>query len=128
MTDDRPATDDDGSADRAGPTHRAAGDLPSGDAGIATDRRAALDDRARERRRGAVQLVGSLLVALAIAGGTIAAVTSKLGTTSVSALEAQEDREKRAEDAREDRAKEREDAREDRAKEREEAREGGGGR
>ncbi|WP_026911826.1 hypothetical protein [Patulibacter minatonensis] len=76
---------------------------------------------AAERRRGVVQLVGSLLVALAIAGGTVAAVTSKLGTTSVAALEAREERAKQAEDVREERAKDREDAAKDRRKAREDA-------
>lgn len=66
------------------------------------------------RRRDAVQLAGSLAAAALIAVGTVVAVTAKLGTTSVAALEAQEERAKEREDALD----ERRDAREDRRGER----------
>jgi hypothetical protein len=65
----------------------------------------------------AAQIVGALLVALAIAAVAIAVVTAHFGPTSTAALEAQEDRIDARIDAREEAAKQREDAIEERRKE-----------
>lgn len=65
-----------------------------------------------------VQLLGSLLVALAIAAVAIAVVTAHFGPTSSAKLEAREDVVKERADAREERAKEREEAREERLEQR----------
>ena len=65
----------------------------------------------------ALQLLGSLLAALAIAAIAIAVVTAHFGPTSTAKLEAREDIVKEHSKAREDRAKEREEAREERLEE-----------
>lgn len=61
-----------------------------------------------------LQMLGSLLVALAIAAVAIAVVTAHFGPTSTAKLEAHEDVVKARADAREERAKRREEAREER--------------
>jgi Tfp pilus assembly protein PilN len=60
------------------------------------------------------QILGSLLVALAIAAIAIAVVTAHFGPTSSAKLEAREERIDQRIDAREERAKEREDRIEER--------------
>ncbi len=65
----------------------------------------------------AIQLLGSLLAALAIAAIAIAVVTAHFGPTSTAKLEAREDIVKERSKAREDRAEEREEAREERLEE-----------
>jgi len=62
----------------------------------------------------AVQMVGSLLVALAIVAIAIWVVTDHFGPTSTAKLEAQEERLDQRIDAREELRKDREDAREER--------------
>ncbi len=64
-------------------------------------------------RRGpqAVQLLGSLLAALAIAAIAIAVVTAHFGPTSTAELEAREDVVRERQELREQRAEEREEAR-----------------
>ena len=57
------------------------------------------------------QIIGSLLVALAIVALTIAVVTAKFGPTSAAELEAREDRLKERLDLQEERLKQREDRR-----------------
>jgi hypothetical protein len=69
-----------------------------------------------------MQMLGSLLVALAIAAVAIAVVTTHFGPTSSAKLEAREDVVKERQEQREDVRKEREKAREDRLEE-----SGGGG-
>lgn len=69
------------------------------------------------RPRQSVQLLGSLLAALAIAAIAIAVVTAHFGPTSAAKLEAREDVVKERVDAREERAKERAEAREERLEE-----------
>ena len=69
-----------------------------------------------DRGSHAVQMLGSLLVALVIAAATVAVVTAKLGPTSAAEREALEDRI----DLREERLKERQDRLEERQKQREE--------
>jgi len=69
----------------------------------------------------AIQLLGSLLVALAIAAVAIAVVTAHFGPTSSAQLEVQEDRI----DLREDAIEERQTLREDRLEAVEDARDGG---
>ena len=59
-----------------------------------------------ERRRQLVQLLGSLLVGLAIVAVVIVAVTAQLGPTSVAELEAREDARDARDDAREERLEE----------------------
>jgi hypothetical protein len=66
------------------------------------------------RPRQSLQLLGSLLAALAIAAIAIAVVTAHFGPTSTARLEAREDVVKERVDAREERAKERAEAREER--------------
>ncbi|MDX8153665.1 hypothetical protein SK069_18860 [Patulibacter brassicae] len=83
----------------------------------------AVADPGAERRTARRQLLGSLLVAVAIAIGAIGAVTAKLGTTSVAALEAEEDRRDAARDALEERRDAAEEAREARREAAEDARE-----
>jgi hypothetical protein len=61
-----------------------------------------------------VQLLGSLIAALAIAAIAIAVVTAHFGPTSTAKLEAREDVVKERVEAREERAEEREEAREER--------------
>ena len=73
------------------------------------------------------QVVGSLLVALAIAALAVALVTAHFGSTPVAELEAREERIDARLDAREEREKARADAREERQEAREEGRKGGGG-
>jgi len=68
------------------------------------------------QRSQALQLMGSLLVALLIAAATVAVVTAKLGPTSAAEREALEDRL----DLREERLKQRQDRLEERQKQREE--------
>lgn len=63
-----------------------------------------------------VQILASILVALAIAAIAIAVVTAKFGPTSHSELEAREERIDQRLDAREERAKDREDRRAEAAK------------
>jgi hypothetical protein len=63
-----------------------------------------------------VQIVGSLLVALAIATIAVAVVTAHFGPTSNARLEAREERIDQRLDAREERLKQREDAAEERRK------------
>ncbi|MBK5219710.1 MAG: hypothetical protein JJE35_07985 [Thermoleophilia bacterium] len=72
-----------------------------------------------------LQMLGSLLVALAIAAIAIAVVTSHFGPTSVAKLDAQEERLDTRVDAREEAQKEREDAAQEREKAAEDS--GGGG-
>jgi hypothetical protein len=60
------------------------------------------------------QMVGSLLVALAIVVATIVLVTARLGTTSVAELEARQERLEERNKAREERREERLERREDR--------------
>jgi hypothetical protein len=64
----------------------------------------------------AVQILGSILVALAIAAIAIAVVTAHFGSTSSAALEAREERIDQRIDAREERLKQRQDAAEERRK------------
>ena len=64
-----------------------------------------------------LQLLGSLLAALAIVAVAIVVVTAHFGPTASAELEAREDIVKERVDAREERAKEREDAREERLEE-----------
>jgi TolA-binding protein len=56
-----------------------------------------------ERRRQLVQLLGSLLVGVAIVAAVIVAVTAQLGPTGVAELEAREDARDARNDAREER-------------------------
>jgi hypothetical protein len=60
----------------------------------------------------AIQLLGSVLVALAIAAVAIAVVTAHFGPTSSAELEAREDIVKERQEQREERREEREEARE----------------
>jgi hypothetical protein len=62
----------------------------------------------------AVQILGSVFVALAIAAIAITAVTAHFGPTSTAKLEAREDIVKERTKQREDRAEERAEAREER--------------
>jgi hypothetical protein len=62
-----------------------------------------------------IQIVGSLLVALAIAAVAVAVVTAHFGPTASAELEAREERIDRRLDAREERAERREERREDAA-------------
>lgn len=62
----------------------------------------------------AMQMLGSLLVAVAIAAVAIAAVTAHFGPTSTAELEAREDIVKERVEAREARVEQREEAREER--------------
>lgn len=62
----------------------------------------------------AVQILGSVLLALAIAAIAIAAVTAHFGPTSTAKLEAREDVVKERQERREELAEEREEAREER--------------
>jgi hypothetical protein len=66
-------------------------------------------------RSHTTQLIGSLLVALAIAAVAVAAVTARIGPTSAAEREALEDRI----DLQEERLEQREDLREERLKDRE---------
>jgi hypothetical protein len=77
------------------------------------------EERRFRRPSQLAQVVGSVLVALAIAAVAIAVVTAHFGSTPVAEIEAREERV----DARADRQKAREDAREEREKAREDARE-----
>jgi hypothetical protein len=61
-----------------------------------------------------IQLVGSLLVAVAIVAIAIAIVTANLGPTSAAELDAREERLEQRLDLREEQAKQRREAREDR--------------
>lgn len=81
------------------------------------------DGREFRRPPQLAQVVGSILVALAIAAIAVAVVTAHFGSTPVAELEAREERIDARLDAREERQKAREDAREKRA---EAAEEGGG--
>jgi hypothetical protein len=56
-----------------------------------------------------LQMLGSVLIALAIAAIAVVAVTAHLGPTSVAGLEAREDVVKQREEVREEREKARED-------------------
>jgi hypothetical protein len=67
-----------------------------------------------EPRSHVPQIIGSLLVAVAIVAIVIIVVTAKLGPTSIAELEVREDRIDAREDALDDRLDAREDAREDR--------------
>ncbi len=67
----------------------------------------------RERDDRAIQLLGSLLVALLIVAATIAIVTAKFGATSAAEQEAVEQRQ----ELQEERFEERQDLREERLKE-----------
>ncbi|MET0557331.1 MAG: hypothetical protein ABW065_01490 [Solirubrobacterales bacterium] len=69
----------------------------------------------------ATQMIGSLLVALAIAAIAVAVVTAHFGPTSTAKLEAREDIVKERLDGREERRKAREDAREERERAREDS-------
>jgi len=71
-----------------------------------------------ESRSHRAQMLGSLLVAIAIVAVVIVAVTAKLGPTSIAELEARED-------SREQRIEANEERREEAREAREEAREGG---
>ena len=70
-----------------------------------------------------IQILGSVLVALALAAIAIAAVTAHFGPTSTAKLEAREDIVKERQEQRENRAEEREGTREERL---EESGDGGG--
>ena len=59
-------------------------------------------------------MIGSLLVALAIAGVTVAAVTAKLGPTSAAELEAREERLEERHELREERLERQRELREER--------------
>ena len=59
------------------------------------------------------QMIGSLLVAIAIVVVTIVAVTAQLGPTSAAELEAQEERQKQQLEQQEERRKDQQDQRED---------------
>jgi hypothetical protein len=59
------------------------------------------------------QMIGSLLVALAIVAIAVVAVTAKLGPTSAAELEAREGRLKERQELREERLEQREEQRED---------------
>lgn len=61
-------------------------------------------------------MLGSLLVALAIVAVVVAAVTAKLGPTSVAELEAREDRLKERQELQEERLEQREELQEEREK------------
>lgn len=61
------------------------------------------------------QIVGSLLVALAIAAVAVAVVTAHFGPTSHAELEVREERIEQREEAREERAEAREERREEAA-------------
>jgi hypothetical protein len=60
------------------------------------------------------QMIGSLLVALAIVAVAVIAVTAKLGPTSAAELEAREERLKQRQELREERLEQREDQRDER--------------
>lgn len=60
------------------------------------------------------QILGSILVALAIAAVAVAVVTAHFGPTSHAELEAREERIEMREEAREERAEAREERREER--------------
>jgi hypothetical protein len=60
------------------------------------------------------QMIGSLLVALAIVAVAVIAVTAKLGPTSAAELEAREERLKQRQELREERLEQREELREER--------------
>lgn len=64
----------------------------------------------------AIQILGSILVALAIAAIAIAVVTAHFGPTSHAELEAREERIDQRLDAREERLKQQQDAAEERRK------------
>ena len=64
------------------------------------------------------QMIGSLLVAVAIVVVVVVAVTSKLGPTSVAELEAREERLEERQELREERLEQREELREEREKRR----------
>ncbi|HET6998636.1 MAG TPA: hypothetical protein VFI03_08605 [Solirubrobacterales bacterium] len=64
----------------------------------------------------ALQILGSVLIALAIAAVAIALVTAHFGATSTAKLEAREDIIKERQELRDQRAEEREEAREEREK------------
>jgi hypothetical protein len=57
------------------------------------------------------QLIGSLLVALAIVAATIALVTAKFGPTSAAELDAREERLEERQELREERLEQRQDRR-----------------
>ncbi|HEY6730532.1 MAG TPA: hypothetical protein VI039_05860 [Solirubrobacterales bacterium] len=69
--------------------------------------------------RPSAQIIGSILVALAIAAVAIAVVTAHFGPTSSAELEVQEERIEQREEAREERAEAREERREQAAEARE---------
>ncbi len=72
-------------------------------------------DRGGVRRPSQLaQVVGSILVALAIAAIAVAVVTAHFGSTPVAELEAREERIDARLDAREEREESREDARQER--------------
>jgi hypothetical protein len=79
-----------------------------------------------ERRRQLIQVLGSLLVGLAIVAVVIVAVTAQLGPTSVAELEAQEEAREAREEAREERLEQLEERIEELQEQLEEQREGGG--
>ena len=60
------------------------------------------------------QMIGSLLVALAIVAVAVIAVTATLGPTSAAELEAREERLKQRQELREERLEQREDQRDER--------------
>ncbi len=67
-----------------------------------------------KRPRQSLQILGSLLAALAIAAIAIAVVTAHFGPTSTAKLEAREDIAKQRAEAREEAREAREEAREER--------------
>ena len=64
------------------------------------------------------QMIGSLLVALAIVAVSVIVVTAQLGPTSAAELEAREERLKERQELREERLEQREELREEREKRR----------
>ena len=66
------------------------------------------------------QMIGSLVVALAIVAVAVLAVTAQLGPTSAAELEAREDRLKERQELREQRLEQQEELREEREDRREE--------
>ncbi len=66
------------------------------------------------------QMIGSLVVALAIVAAAVLAVTAKLGPTSVAELEAREERLEERQELREERREQQDELREEREDRRDE--------
>jgi F0F1-type ATP synthase membrane subunit b/b' len=69
-----------------------------------------------ERSSHTIQMLGSLLVAVAIVALTVVAVTAKLGPTSAAELDARDERLKQRLEQREEAREQRQDLREERLK------------